>query len=270
MSFSETHKSYVKVARKRTPFGSNLKTVAQLEPLLTWLYEKWWKVEASNLDRIPQEGPALIVGNTSGIIPWAGIMLAYALMNRKVCPRRLNIVCEMGWIEDERIHQLARELNFVPWSADNVKTLFAQGELVAIFPEGVHGAVRPFAERYRLREFDWTKVLPALQEEVPIFPVATLGCDEAFPVIANLEGVAKLLDVPAFPITPFMPFLPFPLNMMSFPGSWKMRTLRQTEYKKTDDRNERYETAQTLAKQLEGEIQAELNRLLRGRIKAIL
>lgn len=270
MGFSDMHRSYVKSARKRTPFGANIKTMAQMAPIVSWLFKHWWKVDVSNLERIPDEGPALIVGNTAGILPWPGIMLAYALMSRKSFPRRLNIACEMGWIEDERVHHFARELGFVPWSAENLKTLFAQGELVAVFPEGIHGAVKPFSERYRLREFDWTRVLPAIEERVPIIPVSTVGCDESFPIVANLEGVAKLLDMPAFPVTPFMPFLPFPFNMISLPGNWKMKVLRESDYKKTDDRNERYEEAQHLAKQLEGEIQAELNRLLRARIKSIL
>ncbi len=270
MGFSESHKSFVKTARKRTPFGSNLKTMAQVEPLTSFLFNKWWKVDIKGLERIPDEGPALIVGNTSGILPWAGIMLAHALMNRKAFPRRINIACEMGWIEDERIHQLARELGFVPWSADNVKTLFAQGELVAVFPEGVQGAVKPFSERYRLRDFDWTRVLPAIEDKVPIIPLATLGVEESFPIVGNFEEMAKLLDLPAFPITPFMPLLPFPFNMISLPVNWKMKTLKTPDYKKTEDRNERYETAQTLAKEIEGEIQAELNRLLRTRIKAVL
>ncbi len=269
MSFSETYKSYIKAARKATQFGSSLKTMAQLEPWLSFLYKNWWSVTCDGLDRIPKEGPGLIVGNTAGILPWSGIMLAYALMNRQSAPRRLNIMCEMGWIEDERLHHLARELGFVPWSADNAKKLFAQGELVAIFPEGVQGAIKPFSERYRLREFDWTRVLPSIEENVKIFPMATLGCDESFPIIANLDGVAKMLDLPAFPITPFMPLLPFPLNMASLPGNWKMRILKAVDYEKVESRNERYETALSLSKRLEGEVQAELNRLLRTRIKAI-
>ena len=268
MSFAESYKSYIKAARKATQFGSSVKTMAQLEPMLSFLYKNWWKVNCQGLERLPQEGPALIIGNTSGIIPWAGIMLSYALMTRQSFPRRLNILCEMGWIEDERIHHLARELGFVPWSADNAKNLFAQGELVAAFPEGIQGAVKPFSERYRLREFDWTRVLPAIEENVKIFPMATTGCEESFPVIANLDGVAKSLDLPAFPITPFMPLLPFPFNMASLPGKWEMRILKKADYAKVESRNDRFETALSLSKNIEGEVQAELNRLLRKRIKS--
>jgi 1-acyl-sn-glycerol-3-phosphate acyltransferase len=270
VSFQTTYKSYIRAARKPTQFGSCLKTMAKLEPLFSWLYKRWWQINCQGLERLPQEGPALIIGNTAGIIPWPGIMLAYALMSRQSAPRRLNILCEMGWIEDERLHHLARELGFVPWSADHARKLFSQGELVAVFPEGTQGAVKPFSERYRVREFDWTRILPGLEDNVKMFPMATLGCDESFPIIANLDGVARALELPAFPVTPFLPFLPFPLNAASFPGRWQMHILKPHEYQKAETRNERYEIALKLARDLEGDVQAELNRMLRTRVKSIL
>lgn len=271
MSFAEVYKDYIRNARKGTEFGSSVKTMAKFEPYLGFLFKSWWRVQMKGLERIPANGPALITGNTGGILPWAGLMLSYALMTRTASPRRLNICCEMDWIEDERIHHLGRELGFAPWSSENVKRLLAQGELVAIFPEGIHGAVKPFSERYRVRDFDWTRLLPAFDEHVPIIPLATVGCEESFPVTVNLDDLAKLLELPAFPVTPFMPWLPFPLNVLSsFPVTWKMSVLRALDYKNCDSREQVYETAIPLARELEGEIQAELNRLLRQRIKAIL
>lgn len=271
MTFTEVFRDYIRTARKGTDFGYSVKTMAQLEPYFGFLFRTWWRVQIKGLERIPAEGPALIVGNTGGIIPWAGLMLSYALMSRGSNPRRLNICCEMDWIEDERIHHLGRELGFVPWSSDNVKRLIAQGELVAVFPEGMQGAIKPFSERYRLREFDWTRILPALEEQVPTIPLATLGCEEAFPVVTNLSDLAKMLDLPAFPVTPFMPFLPFPLNVLgSLPVGWKMSLLKPMERKTYETRDEIYEAAIPFAREIEGQIQAELNRQLRQRVKAIL
>lgn len=270
MTYTEGFKDYIRTARKGTQFGSSVKTMAQLEPFLGFLFKSWWRVQIKGLDKIPSEGPALIVGNSGGVIPWAGIMLSYAMMAREHRPRRLNICCDMDWVEDERIHHLGRELGFVPWSSDNVKRLFAQGELVAVFPEGVQGSVKPFSERYRLRDFDWTRVIPAIEENVPVIPMATLGCEEAFPVLTNLQDLAKWADLPAFPVTPFMPWLPFPANVLSsFPVRWKMSVLKAMQ-KHCEGRDETYDTAPAFAREIEGEVQAELNRLLRQRVKAIL
>ncbi|MBY0548211.1 MAG: 1-acyl-sn-glycerol-3-phosphate acyltransferase [Candidatus Obscuribacterales bacterium] len=270
MTYAEVFKDYIRSARRGTQFGSSVKTMAKLEPFLGFLFKSWWRVQVKGLDKIPAEGPALIVGNTGGVIPWAGIMLSYAMMAREHNPRRLNICCDMDWVEDERIHHLGRELGFVPWSSENVKRLFAQGELVAVFPEGVQGSVKPFSERYRLRDFDWTRVIPAIEENVPVIPLATLGCEESFPVLTNLQDFAKWAELPAFPVTPFMPWLPFPANVLSsFPVRWKMSVLKSMQ-KHCENRDETYDAAPAFAREIEGEVQAELNRLLRQRVKAIL
>jgi hypothetical protein len=63
-----------------------------------------------------------------------------------------------------------------------MKRLISKGELVAIFPEGLEGLSKPFHERYRLQEFDWTRLLPAVEEGVKIYPLSTVGADEAVPL----------------------------------------------------------------------------------------
>ena len=49
---------------------------------LNFLYEKWWRVETFGLDRIPENGPCLIVGNQGCVLPWQALMLACALRER--------------------------------------------------------------------------------------------------------------------------------------------------------------------------------------------
>ncbi len=269
--FTEKHRGYIKgVQGKDLGFGFDLRKVAQAEPLFSFLYEEWWHVQMSGLDRLPKEGPALIVGNTSGLVPWPAMMLMYALMNHKKYPRRLNIVADIDWVQDEVIRAAALELGFVPWSSENVKTLLKAGELVAIFPEGVNAANKPFSERYRVRDFDWTRLLPAIEEGVHIYPLATIGCEEAIPNILTPENLKKLLGLPALPVTPFFPWFPFPLNLASFPIQWYMSVCRHVPYKTTTDRDALEELSKRQTRFVQGVIQAELNRLLRGRVKSYI
>jgi hypothetical protein len=65
-----------------------------------------------------------------------------------------------------------------------------------------------------------SKFCQLLKKTSPIFPLATLGCDEAVLILTNFEKAAKFLNLPAFPITPFFPWLPFPLNLASLPTKW--------------------------------------------------
>lgn len=267
--FTETYKDYVKDALQADRyFGFDVRAVAKAEPFLRFLYKDWWKVECKGLDQLPKDGPALIVGNSAGLIPWTALMLMYALMSNPDHPRRLSVVADLDWLKDERLYSLLVQLGFVPWSSANLKRLFAKNEIVAIFPEGLSATAKPFAERYRMLEFDWTRLLPAVEENVPIFPVATLGCEESVPTIGNFSKLAKFLSMPAFPVTPFFPWFPFPFNLGSLPVRWRMAVLRGLTYPQGTDRDNIEETAKQQSRFVEGEIQAELNRLLRSRIKS--
>jgi len=267
--FLTQYRQYIRNTRKSdTHFGFDLRGLAKIEPILRFLFNDWWRVQMKGLDSLPEKGPALIVGHCTGMIPWPALMLMYAMMLHKK-PRRLYIVADMDWIDDERLYNFATQIGFVPWSSVNIKHLFRQGELVAIFPEGLQCMQKPFSERYRLREFDWTRILPAVEEGIKIYPLAALGCDESIPVFLNVDYLAKLLRLPSFPVTPFFPWYPFPMNFFSLPVHWKMSIMKNCPYKVDSNRDRIEETTKEQARFVEGEIQAELNRLLRTRVKAI-
>src|SRR5262249_10099434 len=189
----------------------------------------------------------------------------YELMSdRKKC-RRINIVTDMDAIENESIHRALAELGFVSWSSDNIKRLLSKGELLAIFPEYPEAAGKSWSMKNRVGEFDWHKILPAVEANTKIFPLATLGCDEAPVTLFNAESLSKALKLSAFPVSPFFPWLPFPFNLASLPISWTMHLLPLIEYQPGKKRQDIEECAERQALYAEGEIQAELNRQLRLR-----
>jgi 1-acyl-sn-glycerol-3-phosphate acyltransferase len=269
--FTKKYRRFIKeTVRRKQTFGFDVRRLAGAEPLLGFLFNEWWHVELKGLDRLPKNEPALIIGNSNGLVPWPALMLIYAAMSHKVNPRRINIVADMDWIDDERLHSALLELGFVPWSSENLKQLFSNGELVAVFPEGLPAVNKPFAERYRLREFDWTRLLPAIEQGVRIYPLATVGCDEAIPNILSFEHLKPFLSLPAFMATPFFPWLPFPLNLSSFPIKWYMSVSKPIAYKVEQNRDLLENTAKDTTRFVEGEIQAEINRMLRLRSKSFV
>ncbi len=268
--FTERYRQYIKeTVRQGDDFGFDMRQLAWAEPLLAFLYQDWWQVRMSGLDAVANDEAALIVGNTSGVVPWPALMLIYAMMSRNAHPRRVRIVADMDWIDDARVRTALLELGFVPWSSENLKRLFNKNELVAIFPEGLQAVNKPFAERYRLREFDWTRLLPAIEQGVKIYPMATVGCEEAIPNILSFKRLKKLLGLPAFMATPFFPWLPFPLNFASFPVPWQVTICKPLTYKVEKNRDKLEEMAKSQTCFVEGEIQSELNRILRLRQKSL-
>jgi 1-acyl-sn-glycerol-3-phosphate acyltransferase len=268
VTFCRKYRQYIRTSRQGVKFGLDLHLVARLEPVLSFLYHQWWQVDFTGLQHLPARGPALIVGNTGGPIPWPALMLLFALMSDTNRPRKLSILADMDSIQDERVYRLLMGLGFVPATADNARLLFARNQTVAVFPEGNEALLKPFTERYRPRTFEPTQILPALQAHVPLVPLATLGCDESTPVFANLEELARLLDMPAFPLTPGFPWLPFPVNLMPLPVSWKMRLLKPVGAP-VEHISDPHELARAQSMFIEGEVQSELNRLLRVRVRPL-
>ncbi len=270
--FTQSYRGFLKKSLKSDRYyGFDVRALARIEPLLSFLYHEWWKVDLSGLEHLPESGPAVIVGNAAGgFVPWPALMLIYGLMAQKEKPRRVHVLMDIDWIEDERLRAMLVEVGFQPLTSQNMKRLISKGELVAIFPEGAAGACKPYSERYRVMDFDWTKLLPVAEEGTRLFPLATMGCDEALPVGWNLSSLAKFVGLPAFPITPFFPWFPFPANLASLPVKWKMKVMKDQKYKTSQDRDKLEEISKNQARYLEGEIQAELNRMLRARHRNIL
>ena len=177
--------------------------------------------------------------------------------------KRLFVLIDMDTIEDKRLDQIFQNIDFVPWSYDNARKLLEQGEWVLVFPEDGNSLVKTLSMRNRLKRFDWTKFLPAIEAHAPIYPMATLGIDQANLLFYNSNFLARFLKIKTFPITPFFPWLPFPFNLGSLPSPWCMHLMPDLSYDHPQDRDAVQEQAKKLALMAEGEIQAQINRLLR-------
>src|SRR3989442_15152 len=53
-------------------FGYDPKFTEAIRPLFEFLYTVWWRVEATGIENVPAQGPALIVANHSGVLPYDG------------------------------------------------------------------------------------------------------------------------------------------------------------------------------------------------------
>lgn len=189
-------------------------------PLLRPLYERWFRVATLGVDRIPDDGAALLVANHSGTIALDSLIMQYAVASEH--PRRrvvrnvgANLVFGLPFVGP-----LARKSGVAVARDEDTLELLDRGELVGVFPEGYKGVGKGWRERYRLQRFGRGGFIRlALKAHVPIVPVAIVGAEEAYPMVASVKPVAHLLGLPYFPITPTWPLLG-PLGVVPFPSKW--------------------------------------------------
>jgi 1-acyl-sn-glycerol-3-phosphate acyltransferase len=193
-----------------------------VEPFFGFLYERWWRVKVEGAHRVPAHGRALLASNHAGILPWDATMISLALLREHPLPRHprflvLNWAFDLPWIS-----VFIRKVGGVVASPYNALRLLEQDQLVAVFPEGVKGTGKPFAERYQLQRFGRGGFVEiALRAGAPIVPVAVVGSEEIYPKLGDVPALARLVGAPFFPVTPTFPWLG-PLGVVPLPSKWRI------------------------------------------------
>lgn len=184
------------------------------------LYEKWFRVEVSGLENVPDEGAALLVGNHSGTIAMDAMMVQVALFDEHPASRHLRLLAADFVFQAPVLGEYARKLGATLASNTDAERLLAAGEVVGVFPEGIKGIGKPYWDRYKLQRFGRGGfVSTALRTGTPIIPISIVGAEEIYPIIGDIPPLARLLKLPYFPITPTFPLLG-PLGAVPLPSKW--------------------------------------------------
>jgi 1-acyl-sn-glycerol-3-phosphate acyltransferase len=190
-------------------------------PVLKPLYNKWFRTEVSGISNIPDSGGALIVANhAGGIWPLDAAMLAVGIHEEHPAHRFLRLLGADLVFTTPVLGSLARKTGTTLACNQDAERLLGEGELVGVFPEGFKGIGKAYSERYKLQRFGRGGfVTAALKAGVPIVPVSIVGSEEIHPVIGNAKTIARILNLPYFPLTPTFPWLG-PLGLVPLPSKW--------------------------------------------------
>jgi len=195
-------------------------TDAVLLNLVRPLYERYFRVEARGLERVPNEGGALIVANHSGTLPLDALMTQVALWDHHPVGRHLRMLAADVVFTLPYMGEYARKAGHTLACNPDAQRLLAGGEVVGVWPEGFKGIGKPFSERYRLQRFGRGGfVSAALRTGTPIIPTAIVGAEEIYPKIGDIKPLARLLGLPYVPVTPTFPWLG-PLGLVPLPSKW--------------------------------------------------
>jgi nucleoside-diphosphate-sugar epimerase/1-acyl-sn-glycerol-3-phosphate acyltransferase len=191
-----------------------------LAPILRPLYQRWWRVRTVGMEHVPSSGPALVVGNHAGTLPFDAMMVALAIHDEHPDHRILRMLAADLAFTLPLVAPLARKSGNTLACEEDAERLLEAGELVGVWPEGYKGLGKPFRDRYRLQRFGRGGFVElALRTGTPIVPVAVVGSEEIYPMVGNLKRLGRLLGLPYLPVTPTFPLLG-PLGAVPLPSRW--------------------------------------------------
>jgi 1-acyl-sn-glycerol-3-phosphate acyltransferase len=203
-------------------FGMDPRLVERATPIVEALYATWWRVVARGLEAVPAAGPAVVVANHAGMLPWDALVLRHALRRDHPARRELRPLMDDATCDRPVAGAVAVRLGGVRASPEAAHRILSAGDLVGVFPEGSLAEARPWRERYRLGHFGrggFVKV--ALRAGAPIVPCAIVGSEEAAPAISRTGWLADLLRLPLLATAPT--FRLSAAGLIPLPSRWSLR-----------------------------------------------
>jgi 1-acyl-sn-glycerol-3-phosphate acyltransferase len=164
------------------------------------LYRYWFRVEVHGIERLPA-GRVLLISNHAGQIALDAAMIGTACFLEAEPPRIMRGMGEYWLPTVPWVNIMMVRTGSVVGTRKNCVDLLENDEAVIAFPEGIRGMNKLIWERYQLQEFGQGFMRLALETHAPIVPIAVVGSEEQAPALANVRPLARLLRMPAFPVT---------------------------------------------------------------------
>jgi len=190
---------------------------------LFWLCSSiWFRGEVRGLGNIPDDGPVLLVGNHSGgnMTPDTGV-LAIAFAGHFGVERAFYALAHNLVVSAPALGSL-RKLGALAASPGNATAALRSGAAVLVYPGGDFEVHRPSWQSGRV-DFAGRDgfVRLALDVDVPIVPVVSIGGQETALFLSRGEGLARALRLDRMfrlKVLPISLALPWGLNIGDFLG----------------------------------------------------
>jgi 1-acyl-sn-glycerol-3-phosphate acyltransferase len=242
--------------------------------LLATLY---FRADVKGLEKIPAEGPVLLVGNHSGgnLTPDTTVFtlafVTYFGVERRFFQLAHNLVLAMPGLG------FLRKYGTVAASPKNAQLALEQGAALLVYPGGDYEVHRPSWETAKVdfgRRKGWIRL--ALDNDVPIVPVVSLGGQETSLFLSRGEGLAKALRLDKMfrlKVLPISLGLPWILNVgdmmghIPLPAKIRIRVLDpvhvREEFGRQPDLDDVYD-------HILGRMQATLDHMARERLLPVI
>lgn len=182
----------------------------------------YFRADVRGLGHVPAEGPVLLVGNHSGgNMPADTFVFTLAFNTYFGVERRFyqlahNLVLAMPGIG------YLRKYGTVAASPENAEKALDSGSALLVYPGGDYETHRPTWESTKV-DFGGRKgfIRLAIEKDVPIVPVVSIGGQETALFLTRGERLARLLQLDRLfrlKVLPISLALPWGLNVLDIPG----------------------------------------------------
>jgi 1-acyl-sn-glycerol-3-phosphate acyltransferase len=230
------------------------------------MYRYWFRVEWDGLEKIPHHGGALLIANHAGAIPSDAPAIMHGI--EEEIGRPVYGLADYFFKTIPLVGTMWARTGGVPAHPDNAyRLLHDQQQLALVFPEGTKATSKTYTDRYRLRRFGRGGFVEiAMRAGVPVIPIAVVGAEESMPIMFRLNGVAKALKLPYFPVTANA-LLMGPVGYVTyFPVKMKFRVLDPVTFD-VEPGLDRYSRSRVMdeAEAIRAKLQDSLHDMLRQR-----
>ena len=236
---------------------------------LTWLLATiWFRGEVRDMERIPEEGPVLLVGNHSGGNITPDTIVFTLAFNTYFGVERPFYQLAHNLVLTSPVGPLLRKFGTVAASQENARKALDSGAAVLVYPGGDWEVNRPTWEANRI-DFAGRKgfIKLALDSGVPIVPIVSVGGQETAVFLSHGDRLAtllrldKLLRLKTLPVNLSLPWI---VNIGDFLGHLPLPAKITVQVMEPIDLRERYGPAPDIDRIYEdvtAQMQDQLNEL---------
>lgn len=207
--FSKLYKVY---GKSEDPWGLSLHKAKKSMEYVYPLYKNYFKVRVFGRENV-EDIPYMVISNHTGQIAIDGMLISTSFAMEVDPPRILRAMVERFFTGLPFIGTWAAEGGAVLGERQNCIKLLEKKQSVLIFPEGVRGVSKSTSNFYKVQSFTKGFFRIALSSKSPILPIAVVGAEETFPYVYQATSIAKMLGLPALPISANYLPLPSPIDI---------------------------------------------------------
>jgi 1-acyl-sn-glycerol-3-phosphate acyltransferase len=239
-----------------------------------FLVDHYFRMEVRGWERLP-DPPALVISvHAGGILPIDAYAFGFQWYREFGTERPLRGTSHDFLMAAPGLGEYLRRIGSLPASPESITAALDVGQDVIIWPGGDLDALRPWTKRDEVvlggrRGF----IKQAIQSQVPIVPVASVGASDTLIVLTDGRRLAKLLRLDKLARSEVFPIaLGFPLGIapgiipqVPLPAKLRAEILDPVEFNVSADRFEDDDYVNRKYREVERRLQEGVERLAKRR-----